>query len=78
MRSPLAGDDTARFRRGILIHRLLQSLPDLAEGERGPAMERFLTRRRVETPLAAEIAAEVAAVLALCTEAGRPVVPQGA
>lgn len=27
--SPLAGDDLSRFRRGRLIHRLLQTLPDL-------------------------------------------------
>ncbi len=40
--SPLAPDDKDRFRRGILIHRLLQSLPDIAASKRRPAAARWL------------------------------------
>lgn len=40
--SPAAGDSTARFRRGSLIHRLLQTLPDLPAGERRAAARRYL------------------------------------
>ena len=45
-RSPLGGDGGRRFRRGLLIHRLLQSLPDLAPDARAGAAGRFL-----ESPL---------------------------
>ncbi|MBI2236775.1 MAG: double-strand break repair helicase AddA [Magnetospirillum sp.] len=45
VRSPLAGDDGARrFQRGKLIHRLLQTLPNLARETRAAAMLRFLGR----------------------------------
>jgi ATP-dependent helicase/nuclease subunit A len=40
--SPLAGDISARFLRGKLIHRLLQTLPDLGDAEREDAARRFL------------------------------------
>ncbi|HMM15292.1 MAG TPA: double-strand break repair helicase AddA [Parvibaculum sp.] len=40
--SPLAGDGTDRYKRGKLIHRLLQTLPDLEEGLREEAARRFL------------------------------------
>ncbi|MDB5361664.1 MAG: putative helicase UvrD-like [Rhodospirillales bacterium] len=44
--SPLGPDsDTTRFRRGLLIHRLMQSLPDLAHGAREPAARRFLAQK---------------------------------
>lgn len=42
--SPLQGDDTTRYQRGKLIHRLLQTLPDLAPGKREAAATRFLAR----------------------------------
>ena len=42
-RSPLSGDGVARFRRGRLIHRLLQILPDLERERRARAALRFLT-----------------------------------
>ncbi len=42
--SPLGEDDGARFKRGLLIHRLLQSLPDLPESERKAAARAFLDR----------------------------------
>ncbi|HEY3911861.1 MAG TPA: double-strand break repair helicase AddA [Stellaceae bacterium] len=40
--SPLALGGRDRFKRGLLVHRLLQSLPELPEGERDPAARRFL------------------------------------
>jgi ATP-dependent helicase/nuclease subunit A len=44
--SPLAPGPTGgvhdRFKRGLLVHRLLQSLPELAEQERDTAARRFL------------------------------------
>jgi ATP-dependent helicase/nuclease subunit A len=42
VRSPLDPDDGARFRRGRIIHRLLQSLPDLDPAERRAAGDRLL------------------------------------
>jgi len=44
VRSPLDGDDAARFKRGRLIHRLLQMLPELPRHEREAAARRFLAR----------------------------------
>ncbi len=45
MLSPFAAeDDGARFQRGLLIHRLLQSLPDVAPDQRAPAAARYLAR----------------------------------
>ncbi|GGF28893.1 double-strand break repair helicase AddA [Aliidongia dinghuensis] len=38
------GNDTRRFQRGLLIHRLMQSLPDLTEAAREPAARRFLAQ----------------------------------
>ncbi|HEX5454091.1 MAG TPA: double-strand break repair helicase AddA [Stellaceae bacterium] len=40
--SPLAARGRDRFKRGLLVHRLLQSLPDLPAGERAAAARRFL------------------------------------
>jgi ATP-dependent helicase/nuclease subunit A len=40
--SPLARDGRDRFKRGLVIHRLLQSLPELPESEREAAARRFL------------------------------------
>ncbi len=44
VRSPLGGDRGRKFRRGRLIHRLLQTLPDLPLDQRGSAGRRFLSR----------------------------------
>jgi ATP-dependent helicase/nuclease subunit A len=45
VRSPLGGDDGGqRFQRGKLIHRLLQTLPELAPARRAQAMIRYLSR----------------------------------
>lgn len=42
VRPPFDDGGTARFQRGRLIHRLLQTLPDLAPDERRAAADRFL------------------------------------
>ncbi len=43
-RSPLGADAGAGFRRGLVVHRLLQGLPQLAPAERTAAAQRFLAR----------------------------------
>jgi ATP-dependent helicase/nuclease subunit A len=40
--SPLIGDNAQRFQRGLLIHKLLENLPVLAEQDRAKAAERYL------------------------------------
>ena len=40
--SPLAESGRDRFRRGLIVHRLLQALPDLAPAERDAAARRYL------------------------------------
>jgi ATP-dependent helicase/nuclease subunit A len=40
--SPLRSDGRDRFKRGLIVHRLLQSLPELPEPEREHAARRFL------------------------------------
>jgi ATP-dependent helicase/nuclease subunit A len=40
--SPLGGPGRDRFRRGLIVHRLLQALPDLAPTEREAAARRYL------------------------------------
>ena len=42
--SPLGGDQGHRFRRGLITHRLLQSLPELPPEARAEAGRRFLNR----------------------------------
>lgn len=63
--SPLAGDQAARFLRGTLIHRLLQTLPELEEGEREVAAQRLLAAPSLKLDEAArsEIVAATLAVL---------------
>jgi ATP-dependent helicase/nuclease subunit A len=64
--APLGAAGDQRFRRGRLIHRLLQTLPDLPVAERVAAAKRFLDRRGTELPASvrAEIAAETLRLLA--------------
>jgi ATP-dependent helicase/nuclease subunit A len=57
--APLQGKADIRFRRGRLIHRLLQTLPDLPPGARAAAARRFLASRAPD--LAPEIRQEMAA-----------------
>ncbi len=67
--SPLAttagpGAPLGRFRRGDLIHRLLERLPDIAEGDRADAARRILSRERdLDDPARAEMIAAAFAVL---------------
>jgi ATP-dependent helicase/nuclease subunit A len=42
--SPLASDDSGRWRRGVLIHELLRHLPAIAPSERAAAARRFLAQ----------------------------------
>jgi ATP-dependent helicase/nuclease subunit A len=65
-RSPLGSDAGAGFRRGLVVHRLLQGLPLLAPGARAGAARRFLARgvHRLDAEEQAAILAETLAVLA--------------
>jgi ATP-dependent helicase/nuclease subunit A len=60
------GSGAAAARRGVLIHRLLERLPELGEGARAAAAEKWLARNAGELDPAshAEIAARALAVLA--------------
>ena len=64
--SPLAVTGRDRFRRGLLVHRLLQSLPELPAAERAAAARRFLALpvHGLAADEQAEICAETLAVLA--------------
>ena len=66
LRSPVAGEGARPFLRGQLIHRLLQTLPDLAAEDRGAAAGRVLASPSygLDTEAQREIAAETLAVLA--------------
>jgi ATP-dependent helicase/nuclease subunit A len=57
--------DEARFRRGRLIHRLLQELPDITPAARADAARRWLARptHHLTAEAQAAIAAEVLAVI---------------
>ena len=58
-------DDTRRFQRGRLVHRLLETLPDLPIASREAAARKFLSRaaHRLGVEQQEEIAAETLAVL---------------
>ena len=66
LRSPLGSDDGTRFLRGTLIHRLLQTLPNMEEPAREAAARRFLARptHGLAPDQQDEIARETLAVLA--------------
>ncbi|MBI3500017.1 MAG: PD-(D/E)XK nuclease family protein, partial [Proteobacteria bacterium] len=65
VRSPTGSEDSARLKRGRLIHRLLQSLPDLPRRSRAAAARRWLGRpvHRLAADEIAELEREVLAVL---------------
>ncbi|EME68349.1 ATP-dependent exoDNAse beta subunit [Paramagnetospirillum caucaseum] len=66
VRSPLAeADGKPRWQRGKLVHRLLQTVPDLPQAERSRAMLRFLARPAwgLETREQLAIANEVSDIL---------------
>jgi ATP-dependent helicase/nuclease subunit A len=62
-RGPLDDVEIGRFRRGILIHRLLQLLPDVPEARRASAAETFLRRHDVTAHEAVVMMSEVLAIL---------------
>jgi ATP-dependent helicase/nuclease subunit A len=64
--SPLAVAGRDRFKRGLIVHRLLQSLPELPPDERPAAARHFLALpvHALAADEQAEIAAEVLAVMA--------------
>jgi ATP-dependent helicase/nuclease subunit A len=66
VRGPFDADSTTRFRRGRLIHRLLQTLPDLPPAGREAAARRFLARpaHRLDPAAQDEIVRETLAVIA--------------
>lgn len=62
--SPLAPGGQARFRRGALIHKLLQTLPDLPPERREASARRYLeSQAELNEDQRAEILAETLAVL---------------
>ncbi|WP_412559302.1 double-strand break repair helicase AddA [Thalassospira sp. MIT1370] len=64
VQSPLGGDQGQSFKRGILIHKLLELLPDLPADMRRGAAERFLAQpvHALEPDQQAEIADETIAI----------------
>ena len=62
---PVAAGDRAgrRFRRGIIVHALLQHLPDLPPADRAEAARRFLAGQEVSADEQAAIAAETLTIL---------------
>jgi ATP-dependent helicase/nuclease subunit A len=65
IRSPLGDDDGARFKRGTLIHRLLETIPNLPPADWDKALKRYLALKTHEltSEQQAEIATETLAVL---------------
>jgi ATP-dependent helicase/nuclease subunit A len=63
--SPIGADQGYRFKRGLLVHRLLELLPGIAPGEWRTAAERFLGRRAhgLSEEQAAEVRDEVLRIL---------------
>ncbi len=63
--SPIGADQGYRFKRGLLVHRLLELLPNVPPESWPTAAERFLTRRAhgLAPEQAAEIRAEVLRIL---------------
>lgn len=66
VRTPLGPDEGARFRRGTLIHRLLQTLPEVPSEKRADVARRWLAHvaRDVPEAIRADIAVETVRVLA--------------
>lgn len=63
--SPIGGGENASLRRGVLVHRLLQSLPDVAPERRREAVSLYLAQpvHRLDAEERDSIAAEVTAVM---------------
>ena len=52
--SPFAGEDTRRFQRGLLIHKLLQLLPEVAIADRRPRAQALLAQPAHDLSAAAQ------------------------
>ncbi|MGE0120606.1 MAG: double-strand break repair helicase AddA [Dongiaceae bacterium] len=65
VRTPVGPDDRLRFRRGLLIHRLLELLPELPPERRPETCRRFLARpvHDLDAAAQAEIARETLRIL---------------
>jgi ATP-dependent helicase/nuclease subunit A len=65
VRTPIGPDDRLRFRRGLVIHRLLELLPELPRERWPEACRRFLARpiHELDAAAQAEITAETLRVL---------------
>lgn len=65
VRSPFAADAGMRFRRGLLVHRLLESLPEIEPSKRAAACRRYLASpsHKLNRAAQAALAAETLAVL---------------
>jgi len=65
VQSPLVGEDTRRFQRGLLIHKLLESLPGVPVPDQRQAALRYLTlpAHDLTSEAIEEIASETLAVL---------------
>ncbi|MGE0153106.1 MAG: double-strand break repair helicase AddA [Reyranellaceae bacterium] len=63
--SPLQPDDRQRFARGLILHRLLQYLPDLPPERRHAAASRYLAQEalRLDAPTQAQWREELLAVM---------------
>lgn len=64
-KSPLGTDDSWRFRRGVIVHQLLEILPQLPPARHAEALARWLARPSLAMPETEQktFAAEVMAVL---------------
>lgn len=62
---PFEGENSARFKRGLLVHKLLETLPGLAPEERAAAAAGWLARpvHELDSVTQADIAAETLRVL---------------
>jgi len=65
MKGPLAEDESRKFSRGVVVHQLLEILPQLPEGRREKALLRYLARPHLGLPPDQQksFAAEILAVL---------------
>ncbi len=65
VKGPLAADDGGRFGRGIVVHRVLEILPQLPKEKWEKTIRQYLVRPALAMPLAAQesLAAEILAVL---------------
>lgn len=64
VRSPLSTDDTNRFKRGLAVHALMQTIPDLEIANRAHSVRQYLARpsHGFSAALQDEIAGEVMAL----------------